>query len=180
MTLIQVAVAGALGLASLACGLESSPPTQPTPAATEPRPDPPPPVPPGARRIEVGVATSDELTNYPPPPAGCPPLGLATYPDAMMPCRHFEVLAPGDGILRVEVSWRPADGAEGLELIVAGVTQDNRLIWYAPVGTHRVLARAAYGITVVYDPTHYDYVVQGPNRIGEFTIKVTFEPRRWL
>ena len=101
------------------------------------------------------------------------------YPGYLMPCRHFEVVAPGDGVLRVFVVFVPNDGAEGVELIVAGVAQDNRANFYAPVGTHRVLAGATYGMTVAYNPSHYEYVVLGPDRIGEFTLRTTFEPRTW-
>jgi hypothetical protein len=91
----------------------------------------------------------------------------------MMPCRHFEVLAPGDGVLFVEVVWSPEPGAEGVALIIAGVTQ--RLL----LGGHRVLAGAAYGITVVYSPSHTEYL-EYSRPVGEFSIKTTFESRRWL
>ena len=97
-----------------------------------------------------------------------------------MPCRHFEVVAPGDGILRVNVVWTPNIGAEGVNVILAGVSQSNPFNWNAPVGSHRVLAGTTYGITVVYHPSHYEYVsFLAPDRIGEFTLTTSFEPRMW-
>ena len=170
---------GVLGFTALACAPDSDavrPPTQPSPTIAEPRPGPPPAPQPGARRIEVGALTSDVLRNWP-VPAGCPVLNA--YPDMLMPCSHFEVVAPGDGILGVEVVFTPNDGAEGVGLIVAGINQDNRANFYAPVGTHRVVAGATYGITVVYQPSHYDYVFLGPELIGTLTLKSSFEVRTW-
>lgn len=72
----------------------------------------------------------------------------------------------------MEVVWSPEPGAEDIALIVAGVT--HRL----PLGAHRVLAGVAYGITVVYSPSHTEYL-EYSRRVGEFSIKTTFEPRRW-
>lgn len=178
----QLAAVAVIAFAGLACSSDSrerqlpTQPTPPTPTTTEPRPEPPPPAPPGARRIEVGAVTSDVLTNSR-VPAGCPPTD--DYPGMLIPCRHFEVVAPADGILRVEVVFTPHPGAEGVRLLVAGVNHRDFNNLNAPVGSHRILSGHTYGISVVYDPSHYDYLFLGPDRIGEFTLKATFEPRTW-
>jgi hypothetical protein len=177
MKLLYVAAVGTLGFATLACSESvEHVPTQPTVAAAEPRPEPPPQPPPDARRIELGTVTTDVLPNRD-GLAGCPP--LEAYPNSRMPCRHFEVVASGDGILHVGVVFTPNQGAEGVSLVVAGIAQDNRGNFYAPVGSHRVLAGATYGMTVIYDPSHYEYLFVGPDPIGEFTIRATIEPRTW-
>ena len=175
--MLHVAAVGFIGLAALGCASDQ-PATAPSPpsAALEPRPDPPPPAPPGALRIEVGAVTTDRLVVYP-LPVGCPSNPGA--PDGMMPCRHFEVVAPGDGVLDMEVLFIEDPDAEPMvRLIIAGADHPTNT-FNRTVGSHRVLAGATYGITVVYAPTHSDYLWFGHNLIGELTLKPRFQPKQW-
>jgi hypothetical protein len=172
---IRLIVAGALiGIAPLACAPDpGSVPTQPTPVITQPPPQPPPPPPPGARRIELGSEVREQLTVSS-APAGCP--ATQHYSDYFMPCRHFEVVAPADGTLRVTLDWFPEPGAEAVALILAGGDHPRTNYGENPqVETHRVLAGATYGISIVYWPTHYDHVFLGPDLIGAFRLKATFQ-----
>lgn len=85
------------------------------------------------------------------------------------------MVAPGDGMLRVEVNWVPEKGAEGVALLIAGVRPHSDTILSQKVIAQRVLAGGTYGITVVYNPSHFDFIVLGPNLIGRFALKATFE-----
>ena len=172
MRMLQVAAVGLIGFVAIACAPEPGQPqlpTQPTPVATQPQTPPPPPPPLSARRIELGSVIRDELRNGP-LNAGCP-----SEQNVVIPCRNFEVVAPGDGILRVEVDWVPQGGAETVALTIAGVKTTPDYSVNKKVGTHRVLAGATYGISVVYFPSHFDFIVLGPDLIGAFTLKATFE-----
>ncbi len=136
MRMLPFAGVGLIALAALGCGPDAGGrqlATQPSPAATQPPPQPPPLPPPSARRIELGSVIRDELRNGP-LNAGCP----AEY-NVVIPCRNFEVVAPGDGILWVEVDWVPQPGAEAVTLIIAGVKPNPEYMANKKVGTHRVL-----------------------------------------
>lgn len=165
---------GLIGLAALACSREPGPlPAQPAPVVTQPQPPPPPPPPQaGARRIELGSGVREQLTVSA-GPAGCPATG---YPGVFLPCRHFEVVTPRNGILRVQLDWMPQPGAEAVALMLAGVDVPQASYYVNPqIRTHRVLAGATYGISVVYWPSHYDYLFLGPDLIGEFRLETRFE-----
>ena len=178
MKMFYVAAIGLIGLTALGCACESPLAPLPPPAPNlEPRPDPPPASPPGALRIEVGAVTSDWLLNWP-LPLTCPIDANAA--EGRMPCRVFEVVAPGDGVLRVEALFVANYGAEtGVRLNIAGVDQPFNYFNQPTTGTHRVLAGATYGITVVYAPSHYDYLWDGPQLIGELKMTPTFIPQTW-
>lgn len=166
-------VGGLIGLAALACSRESGPlPAQPAPVLTQPQPPPqPPPPPPGASRIELGSIVREQLTVSA-VPADCP---ATSVPGLLLPCRHFEVVAPRDGVLRVELDWIPQPGAEAAALLVAGVDAPDVSYYLNPqIRTQRVLAGATYAIRVVYWPSHFDYLL-GPDLIGEFSLEAKFE-----
>ena len=175
MQIRLIFVGGLIGFSALACAADPKSPTQPsaTVVPTQPPPGQPPPAPPGARRIEPGSVVHDQLTASS-VPAGCP---ATAYPDVSLPCRHFEVVAPANGILRVQLDWTPEPGAEAAALILAGVDVPHINYYLDPqIRTHRIIAGATYGISVVYWPSHYDWVIHGPDLIGEFRLKATFEP----
>jgi hypothetical protein len=167
-------VGGLIGLAALACSRDSGPlAAQPAPVVTQPQPPhpPQPPPPPGARRIELGSMVRGQLTVSE-VPAGCP---ATSVPGLLVPCRHFEVVAPRDGVLRVQLDWIPQPGAEAAALLVAGVDAPHASYYVNPQArTQRVLAGTRYGVSVVYWPSHFDYLL-GPDLIGEFRLEATFE-----
>jgi hypothetical protein len=167
----SIIASGLIGFAGLAC---VAVPTQPAPVVnqSQPSPEPPPPTTPGARAIEPGSVIHDQLTVSA-VPAGCP---ATHFPDVVMPCRHFQVVAPSDGLLRVELEWFPRPGAEVVALIVAGADVPHINYYRNPqLRTHRVISGATYGISVVYWPSHYDYLFLGSDLIGEFRLAARFE-----
>jgi hypothetical protein len=166
-------VGGLIGLAALACSPESgSLATQPAAVVSQPQLPPQPPSPsPVARRIELGSIVREQLTVSA-VPAGCPATNVHGL---LLPCRQFEVVAPRDGMLRVQLDWIPQPGAEAAALLVAGVDAPHVTYYVNPqIRTQRVLAGATYGITVLYWPSHYDYLL-GPDLIGEFRLEAKFE-----
>jgi hypothetical protein len=166
-------VGGLIGLAALACSRESgSLATQPSAVVPQPQPPPQPPPPsPGARRIELGSIVREQLTVSA-VPADCP---ATSIPGLLLPCRHFEVVAPSDGVLRVQLDWTPQPGAEAAALLVAGVEAPHVSYYANPqTRTQRVVAGAPYRISVVYWPSHYDYLL-GPDILGEFRLEAKFE-----
>jgi hypothetical protein len=97
-------------------------------------------------------------------------------PGVLLPCRHFEVVAPADGVLRVSVEWNPRSGAEAVMLIVAGLPNPGARVGVNPqIATHRVLAGATYGITLAYWPSHFDYLLWDTDLIGEFKLEARVE-----
>lgn len=175
MTIRLIFAGGLIGFAALACAADPGGlPTQPATVVAQPQPppEPPPPAQPGVRLIELGSIVRGQLTRSA-VPAGCP---ATTYPNFLMPCRRFEVVAPSDGTLRVELDWVPQPGAEAAALIVADVDVPHTNYYLNPqIRTHRIVAGVTYEITVVYWPSHYDYVFLGPDLIGEFELEATFE-----
>jgi hypothetical protein len=171
MRILQLAGFALIGFCSVGCAPDSGTrqlPTRPEPIATQP-PLPPPAPPPGARRIELGSVVSDALRNGP-MNSDCP-----ADQGIFIPCRNFQVVAPADGVLRVELGWVPQPGAESATLIVGGIKLTPEFVPNNKVATQRVLAGATYGITVLYAASHFDYIVLGPDLIGEFTLKAQFE-----
>jgi hypothetical protein len=139
MRILQFAGLALIAVAAVACAPEPGArplPTQPQPVATQPPPPPPPAPAPGARRIELASLVSDQLRNGP------MNTGCATEHDIVIPCRNFEVVAPGDGVLRVEVDWVPQPGAEAVSLVVGGVKLTPELMANKKVATQRVLGGA--------------------------------------
>ena len=53
--------------------------------------------------------------------AACPGTQPGHINNVPLPCRHFEVVVPADGVLRVEARWRRSYPDGTVWVIVAGV-----------------------------------------------------------
>jgi hypothetical protein len=175
--MFRAACVALISVAGLACSgdtRERQFPTAPPPVVSLPPPPAPPPPPPGARRIAIGDVIVEELFLVP-GPAGCPGTRPDNIDNIPLPCRHFEVVVPADGVLRIEVKWRRSYPDGGPWLIFAGVENTPHSVSELQVANHRVSAGATYGITVAWSPSHLDYNWGDGRALGEFSMTTKME-----
>jgi len=173
MKMFRAACIALIGVVGLACANERQFPTAPAPPVVSlpPPPLPPPPAP-GARRIAVGEVIVDQLSLVV-GDASCPGTQPGHINNVPLPCHHFEVVVPADGVLRVEARWRRSYPDGAVWLIVAGVENTPHI--ELQVANHRVIAGATYGITVAWSPSHLDYYWGDGRPLGEFTLTTKLE-----